>query len=63
MSLRVALAVAIVMGLLPGARAGQRSTVPDPFERVAYLIGRWEGTVEGQPGKGTVRRDVHEGPQ
>ena len=57
MSLRVALAVAIVMGLLPGARAGQRSTVPDPFERVAYLIGRWEGTVEGQPGKGTVRRE------
>jgi hypothetical protein len=28
----------------------------DPFERVAALIGTWEGTVEGQPGKGTVRR-------
>ena len=30
---------------------------PEPFERVAFLIGRWEGTSEGQPGTGTVRRE------
>ena len=29
----------------------------DPFSRVAVLIGRWEGTSEGQPGKGIVRRE------
>lgn len=29
----------------------------DPFEAVAFLVGRWEGTSEGQPGKGTVRRE------
>jgi hypothetical protein len=29
----------------------------DPFARVAFLIGRWEGTAEGQPGTGTVRRE------
>lgn len=29
----------------------------DPFASVAFLIGRWEGTPEGQPGTGTLRRD------
>jgi THAP4-like, heme-binding beta-barrel domain len=29
----------------------------DPFGAVAFLIGRWEGTSEGQPGKGTLRRE------
>jgi hypothetical protein len=24
---------------------------------VAFLLGRWEGTSEGQPGRGTVRRE------
>jgi hypothetical protein len=30
---------------------------PDPFARVAFMVGRWEGTAEGQPGKGTARRE------
>jgi hypothetical protein len=34
-----------------------QSPAPDPFERVSFLVGRWEGTSEGQPGKGTVRRE------
>jgi hypothetical protein len=29
---------------------------PDPWEPVRFLIGRWEGTTEGEPGKGTVVR-------
>lgn len=57
MSLGVALTLAIAAGFLPGVPAGQQSAAPDPFERVAFLIGRWEGTSEGQPGKGTVRRE------
>lgn len=29
----------------------------DPFERLSFLVGRWEGTSEGRPGKGTVERE------
>jgi hypothetical protein len=36
---------------------GQTASAPDPFARIAFLIGRWEGTSEGQPGQGTVRRE------
>jgi hypothetical protein len=46
-----------VVGLvLVSAISRGQSGAADPFERVAALIGSWEGTVEGQPGKGTVRR-------
>lgn len=57
MSLRLGLAVAMAVVVAPGAISGRQSAAPDPFERVAFLIGRWEGTAEGQPGKGTVRRE------
>ena len=43
--------------LVPAVIAGQQSKAPDPFERVGFLIGRWEGTSDGQPGKGTVHRE------
>ena len=36
---------------------GAQTPAPDPFARVSVLVGRWQGTVEGQPGKGTVRRE------
>jgi hypothetical protein len=39
------------------ALASSAQAKPDPFEPVVPLIGRWEGTVEGQPGAGTVRRE------
>lgn len=29
----------------------------DPFEPVAFMIGRWQSTIEGQPGKGVGRRE------
>lgn len=35
----------------------QPVAAPDPFDAVAFLIGRWEGTSDGQPGKGSVRRE------
>ena len=33
----------------------QQSTATDPFEPMAVMIGQWEGSSEGQPGKATVR--------
>ena len=35
----------------------QSTPAPDPLGPVAVLVGRWAGTTEGQPGKGTVERD------
>jgi THAP4-like, heme-binding beta-barrel domain len=35
----------------------QKPAVADPFDRLAFLIGKWEGTSDGQPGTGTVRRE------
>ena len=40
-----------------GEASGQRANVPDPLDRLAFFVGRWEGTAEGKPGKSTVRRE------
>jgi hypothetical protein len=42
-------------GAIPGAFA-QSPTTTDNLAPLAPLIGRWTGTTEGQPGKGTVER-------
>ena len=42
---------------LPVLAAGQQPAAAEPFDRLSFLIGRWEGSAEGQPGKGTVRRE------
>ena len=49
----------LMVVVISPALAGQTaSSVPaDPFQRVSFLIGRWQGTTEGQPGKGTVVRE------
>jgi hypothetical protein len=52
---RFVLAVWLLMAAVGGV--AQKPAVSDPFERVAFLIGKWEGTSEGQPGRGTVRRE------
>lgn len=52
-----AIGISLVCLLLEGVVAGGQTNTVDPFERVSFLIGRWEGTSEGQPGKGTVRRE------
>ncbi len=58
------LVASIVLGAIIGAIAatgnaaddGQAST-PDPFASVTALLGRWTGTAEGQPGRGTSERE------
>lgn len=47
--------VALLLLLPPGI--SQDAAAPDPFVRIAFLLGRWEGTSEGQPGKADVRRE------
>ena len=46
----------LLVSLASVAVTGQVSSA-DPFQHVAFLIGRWQGTTEGQPGKGTVQRE------
>src|SRR5262245_33517074 len=29
----------------------------DPLQPLAFLVGRWEGSSDGQPGHGTVQRE------
>ena len=60
----------LVLGMLLGAVLGiaalcpsllaatsQSSTAADSLAPLAALVGRWTGTTEGQPGKGTVARE------
>jgi hypothetical protein len=48
-----------ICGLLlsVSAPAARQAPAADPFARVAFLVGRWQGASEGQPGKGTLRRE------
>jgi len=43
--------------LSAGAMARAQPGAADPLEPLAFLVGRWEGTSEGQPGAGDVRRE------
>jgi hypothetical protein len=54
---RQALGVAVALLLGPAIVGGQQPKASDPFEHVGFLIGRWQGTSEGQPGKGAVHRE------
>src|SRR5687768_15112055 len=47
------LLLALEAGALDAQQNGPR---PDPLEPLAVLVGRWQGTSEGQPGAGTVER-------
>ena len=49
--------VLVGLALLSSSAVSQTPTSGDPFERIAFLIGRWEGTTGGQPGTGTVQRE------
>jgi hypothetical protein len=53
------LLVPLILILTPLVLSGQvPSDAPaDPFRPVSFLIGRWQGTTEGQPGRGTVVRE------
>jgi len=49
--------LAAFLALLGATSAAQNEPSPDPFARVAFMLGTWEGTAEGQPGKGIARRE------
>jgi hypothetical protein len=36
---------------------GSQARTADPLQPLAFLIGRWEGSSEGQPGTGIVKRE------
>jgi nitrobindin-like protein len=42
---------------LTAGAVGSQTTAPDRLQPLAFLIGRWEGTSDGQPGVGTVQRE------
>lgn len=43
--------------LLPATAGGQQASPTDPLQPLAFMIGRWEGASEGQPGKAKVQRE------
>lgn len=49
--------VGLVVAAATLARAQAAVPPADPFVRLLPLLGRWEGTSEGEPGKGVVRRE------
>ncbi len=49
----VAVTCLVLLGMVH--TVAQRTT-DDRWARVRFLLGSWEGTSDGQPGKGTVRR-------
>jgi hypothetical protein len=51
------LAIAAAFVLASAGGSAQTPSGADPLDRLELLIGRWAGTSEGQPGKGTVRRE------
>jgi hypothetical protein len=40
-----------------GAMRPPQGAALDPLQPLAFLVGRWEGSSEGQPGRGTVQRE------
>jgi hypothetical protein len=49
--------VTLLLLLLHHPVGDQQPSPPDPFHALAFLLGEWEGTSEGRPGKGNVRRE------
>lgn len=54
---RQAAGLMLLLFLLPATLGSQQASVTDPFQPLAFMIGRWEGTSEGKPGKATVQRE------
>jgi hypothetical protein len=49
-----ALVLAFAVAAAPGAFA---QAPANPLDSLTFFIGRWQGTTEGQPGKGTATRE------
>ncbi len=54
---RAFLAIALLWLASGGIVPARQPATADPLEPVAFLLGRWDGTSEGQPGNGTLRRE------
>jgi hypothetical protein len=52
-----ALALAATVSPVLLNATAQSTTAPDRLAPIAGLLGRWVGTTEGRPGKGTVERE------
>ena len=52
---------ALTLTVLPLSASGPRSqqaiAPADPLQPIAFLLGQWEGTSEGQPGAAKVQRE------
>jgi len=53
---RVVLVACIVL-IETSSGGAQFTGVVDPLEPLAFMVGHWEGTSEGQPGSGTLQRE------
>jgi hypothetical protein len=49
--------VLISILLLSSSSRSDARQAADPFAEVSFMVGRWESTIEGQPGKGRGRRE------
>jgi hypothetical protein len=47
----------IVLALLVTLGGGHQNSPADALQPLAFLIGKWQGTSEGQPGSGRVERE------
>jgi hypothetical protein len=47
----------VLMMPVSGAMKSSQGATVDPLQPLAFLVGRWEGSSEGQPGRGTVQRE------
>jgi hypothetical protein len=43
--------------VLPSLLSGQQPILAESLARARFLLGRWEGASEGQPGRGKVQRE------
>ncbi len=60
LTLGLALSLVVIGPAAGRIIASRQSPAPapaDPLQPVQFLVGKWEGTSEGQPGKGTQKRE------
>ena len=53
---RITVVTAFLTLTLGAADSETPTPKPDPWKSLRFLVGDWEGTAEGQSGKGTVKR-------
>jgi THAP4-like, heme-binding beta-barrel domain len=54
---RLRVSVVAVLLLTTPSVIAQQPGAPDPLDRLGFMIGKWEGTGEGKPGRSVVRRE------